>query len=122
MCPFCFVGKFVKYATNLVTKSPLDCEPSKKKAHVSPFAIFSFFSTPSKFKKYNATQVGSLEDLTLFVIKRLMPMKTIELIWVQRLTYMLSPWVVFPPKKTFVEEFCQAWLKNHDYLCAICIG
>jgi hypothetical protein len=53
--------------------------PIKKKAHVSPFAIFSFFSTTSKFKKYDATQVGSLEDLTLFVIKRLMPMKTIEL-------------------------------------------
>jgi hypothetical protein len=65
-------------ATNLVTKSPLNCEPSKKKAHVSPFANFSFFSTVRKFKTYDATQVGYLEDLMLFVIKGLMPMKTIE--------------------------------------------
>jgi len=52
------------------------------------------------------------EDLMLFVIKGLMPMKTIETIWVQRLTCMLCPWVVFTPKKTFVEEFCWAWLKK----------
>jgi hypothetical protein len=66
--------------------------------------IFAIFT--SKFKKYDATQVGFLEDLMLVVIKGLMPMKTIESIWVQRLTCMLCPWVVFPPKKTFVEEFC----------------
>jgi hypothetical protein len=77
---FVLLEKLLEDATNLVTKSLLNCEPNKKKAHVSPFAIFSFFSTTNKFKKYDATQVGSLEDLTLFVIKRLMFMKTIELI------------------------------------------
>jgi hypothetical protein len=51
-----------------------------KKGHMYlvPSLIFGFFSTTSKFKKANATQVGLLEDLMMFVIKRLMPLRTIE--------------------------------------------
>jgi hypothetical protein len=56
---YALLKNLLKDATNLVTKSPLDCEPNKKKAHVSPFAIFSFFSTTRKLKTYDATQVGS---------------------------------------------------------------
>jgi hypothetical protein len=53
----------------------------KKGAHVSPFAISSFFFSTSKFKKDDAIQVVVLEDLMLFVIRGLMPMKTVESIW-----------------------------------------
>jgi hypothetical protein len=65
--------------------------------------FFVFFST-SKFKKNDAIQVTCLEDLMLFVIKWLMPMKTIKSIWLQRLVYRLCPWLLFPPMKTFVKE------------------
>ncbi len=47
---------------------------------------------------------GFLEDLMLFMIKRLMPMRIIESIWLQRLTHMLCLWLVYTPKKTFVEK------------------
>jgi hypothetical protein len=46
--------------------------------YLVPSLIFGFFSTTSKFKKGAATQVGLLEDLMMFVIKRLMPLRTIE--------------------------------------------
>ncbi len=49
--------------------------------YLVPSLIFGFFSTPSKFKKDDATQVGLFEDLMMFVIKGLMPMRTIESIW-----------------------------------------
>ncbi len=49
--------------------------------HVSPFVISSFFFHANKFKKNGAIQVTYLEDLMLFVIKWLMPMKTIQSIW-----------------------------------------
>jgi hypothetical protein len=31
-------------------------------------------------------------------------MKTVEFIWLQRLTYKLCPWIVFPSKKKKIEE------------------
>jgi hypothetical protein len=37
--------------TNLAPRSSLDCEPSKKKMHVSPFATFSFFLLPVSSRK-----------------------------------------------------------------------
>jgi hypothetical protein len=49
--------------------------------YLVPSLIFGFFPTSSKFKKDDATQVGLLEDLMMFVIKRLMHLRTIELIW-----------------------------------------
>jgi hypothetical protein len=49
--------------------------------YLVPSLILVFFSTTSKFKKDDATQVGLLEGLMMFVIKGLMPMKTIESIW-----------------------------------------
>jgi len=62
-----------------------------------------FFST-SMFKKNDVIQVACLEDLMLFVIKWVMPMKTIKSIWLQRLVYRLCPWLLFPPMNFFVEE------------------
>jgi hypothetical protein len=91
-------------ATNLAPRSPLNCEPNKKRAHVSPCKIFGFLSTSNKFKKDDAIHVGFLENVMLFVIKGLMFMKIVELILLQKLTYMLCPRFVFPPRKTFVEE------------------
>jgi hypothetical protein len=54
---------------------------SKKKAHVFPTIIFSFFSIASKFLKDDATQVGFLQGLLLFAVKGLLPMTMVELIW-----------------------------------------
>jgi hypothetical protein len=56
-------------------------EPTKKWVHVTPSAIFVFFSFTNQFKKDNETQVCFLEDVMLFVIKGYLPMKPIESIW-----------------------------------------
>jgi hypothetical protein len=61
--------KLLKDATNIAMRSPLNCEPSKKRARVCPTIISGFFCIPSKFKKDDATQIGVLEDLMLFVVK-----------------------------------------------------
>ncbi len=45
-------------ATNLAPRSPLNHEPNKKRAHVSPCTVFGLFSTSNKFKKDDATHVG----------------------------------------------------------------
>jgi hypothetical protein len=41
--------KLLKDATNIAMRSPLDCEPSKKRARVCPTIIFGFFCIPSRF-------------------------------------------------------------------------
>jgi len=53
----------------MMQKFPLDHEPSKKRAHVSPTTISSFFSIISKFKWDDVTQMGFVDDLMLFVVK-----------------------------------------------------
>jgi len=64
--------------------------------------LVGFFA--GKFKKNDVIQVVCLENLMLFVIKWLMPMKTIKTIWFQRLVYRLCPWLLFPPRKSFGEK------------------
>jgi hypothetical protein len=74
--------KLLENPTNLAPRSPLDHEFTKKRAHMYlllQFLVFFFFV--SKFKKDDVIQVVFLEDLMLFVIKDLMPMKIIESIW-----------------------------------------
>jgi hypothetical protein len=71
---------------------------------MSNYNLWFFFCTPSKLKKDDATQVGFLEDLMLFVVKGLLLMSIVEFIWLQRLTYKLCPWIVFPSKKKKIEE------------------
>jgi hypothetical protein len=90
----------LKEATNLASRSSLDCDPNKKRPHVSSSIISNFFLITSKFKKDDATQVVFLEDLMLFMIKGFMFMRIVESIWLQRLVYRLCPQLIFPPKKT----------------------
>jgi hypothetical protein len=72
-------------------KSPLDQEANKKRPHVLLSIIFGFISTSSKFRNHDPMQVGFLEDLMLLVVKRLLHMKNVEFIWLQKLTYKLCP-------------------------------
>ncbi len=66
----------------MAPRSSLDREPNKKRAHVSPIAIFCFFfSNASKFKRDVVTQMGFVEDLLLFVVEGLLLMRIIEYIW-----------------------------------------
>jgi hypothetical protein len=76
----------------MTSRPSLDHEPKKKKAHVSPIAIFSFFSSASKFQRDVVTKMGLMEDLLLFVVKGLLPMRIIEF-----MSYL-------PSKKMFVED------------------
>jgi hypothetical protein len=87
-----------------VPKSPLYCEPSKKRVNVVPFKIIGFFLNNYKFKKDDLTQSGFVEDFMSFIVKGLLPMRIVESIWLQQMAYMLCPWVVFPSMKAFVEE------------------
>jgi hypothetical protein len=48
--------------------------------------------------------MGLVEDMTLFMVKGFLLMKNVESIWLQRLAYMLCPCIVFPSKKTLVED------------------
>lgn len=57
----------------------IQCEPSKKRAHVFPIVVFGFFSTTSS-KQMMQPKWVVLEDLMLFVVKGFFPMKTVELI------------------------------------------
>jgi len=41
----------------------------------------------------------------LFMIIGLMPMKTVKSIWLQRLVHRLNPQLLFPPSKSFIEDF-----------------
>jgi hypothetical protein len=66
-------------------KCPRDCEPNKKIATISPSNIIGLFSTNFKFKKYDLTQVGFVEDLMLFVVKGLLLMRIVESIWLQKM-------------------------------------
>jgi hypothetical protein len=104
--------QFLKDATNFAPRFPFDCEPNKKRAHVCPSRISSFFSIANKFKKDDEIQVGFLEALMLFMIKELMPMRTIVSIWLQTLAYMLCMWLVFHSKRLLLERFYRAWLKK----------
>jgi hypothetical protein len=74
------IKKFHKKQFDVVTIISLSCEPTKKQAHVTPSAIFGFFSFTNQFKK-NETQVCFLEDVMLFVIKGYLPMSIVESIW-----------------------------------------
>jgi hypothetical protein len=67
---------------------------------LTPLQTFTLVASPRLGLQHH----GFLEDLMLFVIKRLMPMKIIESIWLQRLTHMLCMRLVYTPKKTFVEK------------------
>jgi hypothetical protein len=62
--------------------------------------------------------------LMLLVVKRLLHMKNVEFIWLQKLTYKLCPWVVFPLKKGFVENILTLNLvkKTMMLLCLAYIG
>ncbi len=40
----------------------------------------------------------------MLFVKGLLLMRIVESIWLQWMAYKLCPWVVFPSKKTFVEE------------------
>ncbi len=46
---FDLLKKLLKVGTKFAPKFPLNCEPSKKRAHVSPIVIFGFFYSTSKF-------------------------------------------------------------------------
>jgi hypothetical protein len=48
----------------------------------------------------------------LFVVKKLLPMRTMESIQLQWMAYMLCPWVIFPSRKTFVEEILPNLVKK----------
>jgi hypothetical protein len=49
--------------------------------------------------------------------------KIVDSIWFQRLTYKPCPWVVFPFKKTFVEDILLGLVENPwSYICATCIS
>jgi hypothetical protein len=48
--------------------------------------------------------MGFLEDVMLFVVKGLLLMRIVEFIWLQRLTYKLCPWIVFPSREKKIEE------------------
>lgn len=74
--------------------------------------ISQVFFNSFKFKKDDPTQSGFVEDLMLFVVKKLLPMRTMESIWLQWMAYMLCPWVVFPCRKTFVEEILPNLVKK----------
>jgi len=75
---FALLKRNLEDATNLAPKSPLNCEHSKKRAHVSPCIIFGFLSTSNKFKKDDVTHAGFLENVMLFVVKGLMFTKIVE--------------------------------------------
>jgi hypothetical protein len=96
---------YIKDATNFAPRSPLDREPNKKRAHVCPSIISSFFSIANKFKKDDEIQIGFLEALMLFMIKGLMFMRTIVSIWLQRLACMLCMWLVFHSKRLLLKRF-----------------
>jgi hypothetical protein len=78
---FILLNDFLEDATTMAPRSSPDCEPNKKKAHVSPIAIFCFFILLVNSKKNVATQMGFVEDFLLFVVKGLLPMRIIESIW-----------------------------------------
>jgi hypothetical protein len=61
-----------------VPKSPLYCEPSKKKVNVAPFKILGFFLNTYKFKKDDLTQSSFVEDFMSFIVKGLLPMRIME--------------------------------------------
>jgi hypothetical protein len=46
--------------------------------HSNEFNIFGFFCNSFKFKKDDLTQSSFVEDLMLFVVKRLSPMSIME--------------------------------------------
>jgi len=71
---FALLKKLLENAQNF----HLIMNPIKESTYLFPFIIFEFFSITNKIKKGDATKVGFLEDLMLFVIKRLKFMKTIE--------------------------------------------
>jgi hypothetical protein len=52
-----------------------------KRLHVTPIAIFRFFSSINQFTKYHETQIAFLEDERLYVIKGFLPMRIVESIW-----------------------------------------
>ncbi len=70
--------------------------------HSMPSSWFSFFA--NSFQKNHETQKEFLEDLMFFVIKRCMPLRNVESIWLHQLAYVLCHRVVFPFWWVFVEE------------------
>jgi hypothetical protein len=56
--------------------------------------------------------VGFLEDLMLFMVKGLLPMKFVESIWFQRLSYELCPQIIFPLRNVFVENVLPSLVKK----------
>ncbi len=73
----------LKDAALEVPKSPLYCELNKKRVNVVPLKILGFFLNNYKFKKDDLTQLGFVEDFMSFIVKRLLPMRIAESIWLQ---------------------------------------
>jgi len=49
------IKKFCQKNSDVAATTSLSCEPAKKRAHVIPNAISSFFSSTNQFKKNNET-------------------------------------------------------------------
>jgi hypothetical protein len=48
----------------------------------------------------------------LFMVKGLLPMKFVESIWFQRLSYELCPQIIFPLRNVFVENVLPSLVKK----------
>jgi hypothetical protein len=75
---FGLLKQFEKRKQTLPQDLHLIMSPIKWGPRVSPSVIYSFFSTTNKFKKDDAIQIGFLEVIMLFVIKGLMPKRTVK--------------------------------------------
>jgi preprotein translocase subunit SecB len=98
------IKKFCQRQYDVATTISLSRELADKQVHVTPNAIFGFFSSTNQFKKNNETWVRFLEDVMLLMIKAYSLMRIVESIWLQRMAYRLCPQVVFPSKKKCVDD------------------
>lgn len=90
-----------------------------KRAHVFSSSIWVSFYF--KFRKDDPTQVGFFDNLMLLVVKRLLPMRIVRFVRLQRLSYKLYPWIVFSSKKDFFENVLPSLVEN-EFVCVAYIG
>ncbi len=93
--------KFLDDVTNAIVV-PLAREPTKKRTHVIPLAIFEFFlmlTNSIRIMKHKLVPC-----LTFFKMKGYLPMRIVESIWLQRFACRLCPRVIFRSKKVLVDE------------------
>jgi hypothetical protein len=77
--------------------------------------IFSFFSNTTTYKKSNEKKKAFIEYIVLVLVKRLLPLSTLENIWMKWFGLQRGSHLLFPLHKNVIEEIITLYYEVHTW-------